>query len=163
MPTQAEYTGVQIIPGVFVKDTKGNQVDPSEYTITYGENVEIGTGTVTITMNGKNYVGTFTKTFKIVDKNTDNKKDDNSDNSGNSGENGGNTSGSTTDSSNSSSSNNSANASSDNNKESTKNTENAVKTGDSSKDVAQLGAMSVISLLFMSLLKRKEDKNKVSE
>ena len=166
MPTQAEYTGVQIIPGVFVKDTKGNQVDPSEYTITYGENVEIGTGTVTITMNGKNYVGTFTKTFKIVDKNTDNKKDDNSDNSGNSGntgENGGNTSGSATDSSNSSSSNNSANASSDNNKESTKNTENTVKTGDSSKDVAQLGAMSVISLLFMSLLKRKEDKNKVSE
>lgn len=146
MPTQAEYTGKQIIPGVFVKDSKGNTVDPNEYTITYGENVEIGTGTVTITMNGENYVGTFTKTFEIVDKIIDN----------NTGGNNGNTNSSTTNSS------NLTNESNNNNKQSTSNSKNTVKTGDNSKNVSQLGAISIISLLLYSLIKRKDNKEETA-
>lgn len=53
-------------PDAVVKDSLGNTIDPSEYTIVYTNNVELGKATVTITMNGENYVGTFTKEFNIV-------------------------------------------------------------------------------------------------
>ncbi len=39
----------------------------TDYTVTYENNTEIGTATVTITGKG-NYTGTLTKTFKIVEK-----------------------------------------------------------------------------------------------
>ena len=52
-------------PDVVVKDSLGNTIDPSEYTIVYANNVELGKATVTITMNGENYVGAFTKEFNI--------------------------------------------------------------------------------------------------
>ena len=36
------------------------------FTVTYGENVEIGDGTVTLTPKNGNFTGTKTLTFKIV-------------------------------------------------------------------------------------------------
>ena len=60
------YTGEEVTPDVVVKDSLGNTIDPGEYTIVYTNNVELGKATVTITMNGENYVGTFTKEFNIV-------------------------------------------------------------------------------------------------
>ena len=69
------YTGKQIKPKIVVKDSKGNIVDPNEYTITYGDNTEVGEGSVTIKLSDEYYVGTITKTFKIVSPSTD--KDDN--------------------------------------------------------------------------------------
>lgn len=60
------YTGEKVTPDVVVKDSLGNTIDPSEYTIVYTNNVELGKATVTIAMNGENYVGTFTKEFNIV-------------------------------------------------------------------------------------------------
>lgn len=60
------YTGEEVTPGVVVKDSLGTTIDPGEYTIVYTNNVGLGKATVTITMNGENYVGTFTKEFNIV-------------------------------------------------------------------------------------------------
>ena len=73
--SEMTYTGKQIKPEIIVKDSKGNVVDPSEYTITYGDNTEVGEGSVTIKLSDEYYVGTITKTFKIVLASTD--KDDN--------------------------------------------------------------------------------------
>lgn len=75
LPSEMTYTGKQIKPEIVVKDSKGNVVEPSEYTITYGDNTEVGEGSVTIKLSNENYVGTITKTFKIVLASTD--KDDN--------------------------------------------------------------------------------------
>lgn len=75
LPSEMTYTGKQIKPEVVVKDSKGNVVEPSEYTITYGDNTEVGEGSVTIKLSDKHYVGTITKTFKIVLASTG--KDDN--------------------------------------------------------------------------------------
>lgn len=129
IPEEVEYTGEQITPGVSVMDSKGNTVDLSEYTITYGENTELGTGSITITMNGNNYVGTFTKTFKIVEKQTESNQE---------------TLTPTT------TSNDTKNISNDDKTTSP-------KTGDTT-NITQLGVMSFISLLFYSLLKRKDKK-----
>lgn len=75
LPSEMTYTGKQIKPKIVVKDSKGNIVDPNEYTITYGDNTEVGEGSVTIKLSDEYYVGTITKTFKIVSPSTD--KDDN--------------------------------------------------------------------------------------
>lgn len=75
LPSEMTYTGKQIKPEVVVKDSKGNVVEPSEYTITYSDNTEVGEGSVTIKLSDEYYVGTITKTFKIVLASTD--KDDN--------------------------------------------------------------------------------------
>lgn len=73
--SEMTYTGKQIKPEIVVKDSKGNVVDPSEYTITYGDNTGVGEGSVTIKLSDEYYVGTITKTFKIVLASTN--KDDN--------------------------------------------------------------------------------------
>lgn len=75
LPSEMTYTGKQIKPEIVVKDSKGNVVEPSEYTITYGDNTEVGEGSVTIKLSDEYYVGTITKTFKIISPSTD--KDDN--------------------------------------------------------------------------------------
>lgn len=75
LPSEMTYTGKQIEPEIVVKDSKGNVVEPSEYTITYGDNTEVGEGSVTIKLSDEYYVGTITKTFKIISPSTD--KDDN--------------------------------------------------------------------------------------
>lgn len=131
LPAEILYSGKQIKPDVIVKDSKGNIVNPSGYTISYGENIQLGEGTVTITMNNENYIGTFTKTFKIVDKLTvkEDKKDEASIKSN------------TT-----STSSNSTN----------KTSSNTVKTDDKAP-IAEFGLLSMISMFFYTFLKRKED------
>ena len=60
------YTGSAITPEVEVKDTARNTVltKNKDYTISYKNNVNAGTATITITGKG-NYTGTVEKTFKI--------------------------------------------------------------------------------------------------
>ena len=60
------YTGSAITPEVEVKDTARNTVltKNTDYTISYKNNVNAGTATITITGQG-NYTGTVEKTFKI--------------------------------------------------------------------------------------------------
>ena len=62
------YTGSQIRPAITVT-FKGKAVDASEYTVSYGENKNVGEGTVTLTTTGVNFAAgetNPTKTFKIV-------------------------------------------------------------------------------------------------
>ena len=59
------YDGEQIKPVITVKNGK-TVVDPSLYTVTYGENNTVGTGTVTITGDDKDTIGTRTVAFKIT-------------------------------------------------------------------------------------------------
>lgn len=53
LPSEMTYTGKQIKPEIVVKDSKGNVVDPSEYTIIYGDNTEVGEGSVTIKLSDR--------------------------------------------------------------------------------------------------------------
>ena len=58
------YTGQQITPGV-TASSKGKTLSKgTDYDVSYGENVNAGTGTVTVTFKG-DYTGTVTKVFKI--------------------------------------------------------------------------------------------------
>ncbi len=62
------YTGSQIRPAITVT-FKGKTVDASEYTVSYGDNENVGEGTVTLTTTGVNFAAgetNPTKTFKIV-------------------------------------------------------------------------------------------------
>lgn len=64
-----EYTGSKVEPTVTVKDGEKVLVKDTDYTVTYGENTNAGTGTVTITGKGASYVGTKTVEFAINGKN----------------------------------------------------------------------------------------------
>ena len=59
------YTGSEIKPAITVKYKKQLLTEGTDYTVTYGNNVEIGTATVTIKGTGTVYVGTKVKKFKI--------------------------------------------------------------------------------------------------
>ena len=59
------YDGTAKKPGVIVKDGENLLVENTDYTVTYSNNVYIGTAQVTITGIGV-YDGTVTKTFKII-------------------------------------------------------------------------------------------------
>ena len=62
------YTGSQITPAVTVT-FKGKAVATSEYSVSYGENKNVGEGTVTLTTTGVNFAAGETnpsKTFQIV-------------------------------------------------------------------------------------------------
>lgn len=61
------YSGKAIKPTVTVKDGDKKLVKGTDYTVSYKNNTNIGTATVTITGKG-NYTGTKTLTFKIVPK-----------------------------------------------------------------------------------------------
>ncbi|NLG04486.1 MAG: hypothetical protein GX567_11770, partial [Clostridia bacterium] len=64
---KTEYTGSAVEPTVVVKD--GSQtVDPSEYTLTFNNNVKVGKGSVTVTGNGITYAGSKTVNFDITPK-----------------------------------------------------------------------------------------------
>ena len=58
------YTGKALEPTVTVTYA-GRTVPASNYTLSYKNNTNVGTATVTITGDGTNYQGTITKTFKI--------------------------------------------------------------------------------------------------
>ena len=60
------YTGTQITPVITVKDSSNNiLVENKDFTITYSDNVNAGTATVTVTGKG-NYTGTISKSFTIA-------------------------------------------------------------------------------------------------
>ena len=61
------YTGSQITPAVTVT-FKDKAVATSEYSVSYGENKNVGEGTVTLTTTGVNFAagGTISKNFQIV-------------------------------------------------------------------------------------------------
>ncbi len=61
------YTGSAIKPNVTVKDGSTALTKDMHYTVSYSNNTNVGTATVTITGKG-NYTGTKTATFKIVAK-----------------------------------------------------------------------------------------------
>jgi uncharacterized repeat protein (TIGR02543 family) len=63
------YTGSLLKPAVTVKDSAGKVIGSSYYTVTYSNNKNVGTATVTVRFRG-NYSGTLTKTFTIVPKPT---------------------------------------------------------------------------------------------
>lgn len=150
LPSEMTYTGKQIKPEIVVKDSKGNVVDPSEYTIIYGDNTEVGEGSVTIKLSDEHYVGTITKTFKIVlasidkDDNTTppaDKKDDVT----------------TTPSDKKDNVTVTPTQKNDTTVKSDK-TSTTVKTGDSSP-VVIFSLLSMLSMFFYTLLRRKENKN----
>ena len=60
------YTGTRITPVVTVKDSSNNTlIENRDFTITYSDNINAGTATVTV--NGKgNYTGTISKSFTIA-------------------------------------------------------------------------------------------------
>ncbi|MCC7570550.1 fibronectin type III domain-containing protein [Candidatus Micrarchaeota archaeon] len=60
------YNGYVKTPAVTVKDTKGNTIAASNYTLTYSQGRKnVGTYSVKVTFKGDFYSGTATKTFKI--------------------------------------------------------------------------------------------------
>lgn len=60
-----QYTGYALKPSVSVYND-GLLVPSNEYKVTYSNNVEVGTGTVTVSAVGyRNYTGSTTATFKI--------------------------------------------------------------------------------------------------
>ena len=65
--TNQTYTGSAITPSVTVKDGDTTLVKDTDYTVSYSNNVNTGTATVTITGKG-NYSGTKEVTFTIVSK-----------------------------------------------------------------------------------------------
>ncbi len=60
----ADYTGSAVTPTVTVKDGSTTLVSGTDYTLTYSNNVNLGTATVKITGKG-NYTGSITKNFTI--------------------------------------------------------------------------------------------------
>ena len=149
LPNEVTYTGQPIKPDVIVKDSKGNIVDPSEYTVTYSDNTEVGEGTVTVKLNNDNYVGTFTKTFKIVSVSTGkddvttpptDKKDE------------------TTTPSDKKDNVTITPPAKDETTIKSDQTSNTVKTGDTSP-VLQFSLFSMLSMFFYTLLRRKENKD----
>ena len=62
--TSYTYDGTEKRPSVTVKDGSTTLISGTHYTVSYSNNVDIGTATVTITGKG-NYAGTVTKTFTI--------------------------------------------------------------------------------------------------
>ena len=63
------YTGKALKPPVTVKLGKTTLKKGTDYTVSYKNNTNVGTAMVTITGKG-GYIGTLTKTFKIVPKTT---------------------------------------------------------------------------------------------
>lgn len=63
--TTYTYDGTAKKPTVTVKDGDTKLVKDTDYTVTYSNNVNVGTATAKVTGKG-NYTGTVSKTFKIV-------------------------------------------------------------------------------------------------
>ena len=63
---QMTYTGKELKPTVTVADDKNNPIPAGEYTVTYSNNIDVGTATVEIASRGDNYSFTASATFEIV-------------------------------------------------------------------------------------------------
>lgn len=60
------YTGSAITPEITVTDDLGRVIDPKEYSVSYKDNTNAGTATITVTDNdGGNYTVSGTTTFEI--------------------------------------------------------------------------------------------------
>ena len=60
-----QYMGSPITQAITVKHNNKTLVENTDYTVTYKNNINVGTATITITGKG-NYVGSIQKTFEIV-------------------------------------------------------------------------------------------------
>ena len=60
-----EYTGKALKPSIRVLVNGRTLKETTEYTVTYSNNVNVGTATITVT-GKKNYYGTLSQTFRIV-------------------------------------------------------------------------------------------------
>lgn len=69
-----EYSGSEIKPNVTVYNGSIKLVENQDYNISYNNNTNVGTATVTIT-GRNNYTGTIEKQFQIVESVVENKKD----------------------------------------------------------------------------------------
>ncbi|MBP5605250.1 MAG: heparinase II/III family protein, partial [Ruminiclostridium sp.] len=65
------YTGSAVTPDITVKDGSKTLIKNTDYTLSYNNNINAGTATVTATGKG-NYTGTKTATFNIVARNISN-------------------------------------------------------------------------------------------
>lgn len=63
------YTGTEIEPAVTVKDSDGNVISPSNYSVIYSNNINIGKGLLEVVFKG-NYSGSITRRFNIYPKKT---------------------------------------------------------------------------------------------
>lgn len=61
------YTGEPIEPVITAVSLGGVSLSAADYTVTYADNTDIGTGSITITGKG-NYMGVASKRFQIIDK-----------------------------------------------------------------------------------------------
>ena len=66
------YSGSEQTPDVTVKDGEKTLVKNTDYTVSYAENINAGTATVTVTSINPNYAGTKTVEFEIKAKAIDN-------------------------------------------------------------------------------------------
>lgn len=62
---ELEYTGSALTPIVTIKIGDVTLVKDTDYQVSYANNTNVGTATITITFKG-NYAGTVTKTFTII-------------------------------------------------------------------------------------------------
>ncbi len=67
VPASVVYTGTALTPAVVVTDGAFVLTENKDYTVSYADNVNVGTATVTVTLQG-NYAGTLTKTFEVTQK-----------------------------------------------------------------------------------------------
>lgn len=61
------YTGEEINPDIIVTFVASKLIEDTDYTVSYENNTDIGTATVTVTGKG-NFTGTLTKEFNIIEK-----------------------------------------------------------------------------------------------
>ena len=59
------WTGKAIQPKVTLKAKEGGTLKTTDYTVTFTNNIKVGTATIIITAKGDNCTGSLTKTFKI--------------------------------------------------------------------------------------------------
>lgn len=65
--TDMEYTGFEVTPNIVIKNGTKTLIKNTDYTVTYSDNVKVGTGYATITFMG-NYTGTKVISFNILKK-----------------------------------------------------------------------------------------------
>ncbi|MBR4554652.1 MAG: hypothetical protein IKO27_03565 [Ruminococcus sp.] len=65
LPSRIEYTGSQVKPAVTVKTYSGQVISSGQYTVTYGTNKALGSGTLTVKGNGTYATGSRKVNFTI--------------------------------------------------------------------------------------------------
>ncbi len=68
------YTGKEIKPTFRIEDSRGQNVGYKQYTVEYSNNINAGTGTITVKFKGNRYEGSMSTTFTIKKRNMTNGK-----------------------------------------------------------------------------------------